>query len=113
MDDGSQSRDFTYATDIARGTIAALKPQGCNVINLGSGTRNTLAEALKIIEKCVKNSAIIYHEPLQRTDVASTQADIGTARELNCSAGSLQSSWMMASRKLLTGMNKIETGYPA
>ncbi len=80
--DGSQSRDFTYATDIARGTIAALKPQGCNVINLGSGTRNTLAEALKIIEKCVKNSAIIYHEPLQRTDVASTQADIGKAREL-------------------------------
>ena len=35
--DGSQSRDFTFVDDIARGTIAALRPLGYEVINLGSG----------------------------------------------------------------------------
>ncbi len=33
--DGSQSRDFTFIDDIARGTIAALKPLGYEIINLG------------------------------------------------------------------------------
>ena len=35
--DGSQSRDFTYVDDIARGTIKALKKVGFEVINLGGG----------------------------------------------------------------------------
>jgi len=34
--DGSQERDFTYIDDIARGAIAALRPLGFEVINLGS-----------------------------------------------------------------------------
>ena len=34
--DGRQSRDFTYVDDIARGTVAALKPTNYEVINLGS-----------------------------------------------------------------------------
>jgi UDP-glucuronate 4-epimerase len=33
--DGNQSRGFTYVDDIARGTIAALKPLGYEIINLG------------------------------------------------------------------------------
>ena len=33
--DGSQLRDFTYVEDIARGTIAAGRPLGYEVINLG------------------------------------------------------------------------------
>src|SRR3972149_2215875 len=33
--DGQQSRDFTFIDDIARGTIAALKPMRYEVINLG------------------------------------------------------------------------------
>ena len=35
--DGEQSRDFTYVDDIARGTIAAQKPVGYEIINLGGG----------------------------------------------------------------------------
>src|SRR5713226_4302887 len=34
--DGSQTRDFTFVDDIARGTIAALRPVGYDTINLGS-----------------------------------------------------------------------------
>ena len=33
--DGSQSRDFTFVDDIAAGTVAALRPLGYEVINLG------------------------------------------------------------------------------
>ena len=35
--DGSQSRDFTYVDDIARGTIAAIQDIGYEIINLGGG----------------------------------------------------------------------------
>ena len=35
--DGEQSRDFTYVDDIAKGTIAAQKEVGYEVINLGGG----------------------------------------------------------------------------
>ena len=37
--DGTQSRDFTFVDDIARGTIAALRPLGYEVINLGGDRR--------------------------------------------------------------------------
>ena len=33
--DGTQSRDFTFVDDIARGTILGLRPLGFEVINLG------------------------------------------------------------------------------
>ena len=32
--DGKQERDFTFVDDVARGTIAGLKPVGYEVINL-------------------------------------------------------------------------------
>ena len=35
--DGEQSRDFTYVDDIARGTIAAQRELGYEIINLGGG----------------------------------------------------------------------------
>src|SRR5690606_4008813 len=49
--DGQQSRDFTYVDDIARGTIAGLKPVGYRVINLGGDKRVVLMETIKLIEK--------------------------------------------------------------
>ena len=39
--DGTQSRDFTYVDDIANGTIAALKPVGYEIFNLGGGQQPT------------------------------------------------------------------------
>ena len=41
--DGEQSRDFTYVDDIAKGTIAAQKEVGYEVINLGGGNNPLLA----------------------------------------------------------------------
>jgi len=80
--DGSQSRDFTYVDDIARGTIATLKPLGFQVINLGSHQPVVLIEAVRLIEKLVGKKAHIKHLPRQPADVPATWADISRAKEL-------------------------------
>ena len=49
--DGTQSRDFTYVDDIARGTIQGIKPVGYEIINLGSNHPHDLLELIKLIEQ--------------------------------------------------------------
>jgi len=44
--DATQSRDFTYVDDIARGTILGLKPLGYEQINLGSDAPIILSDAM-------------------------------------------------------------------
>lgn len=80
--DGSQSRDFTYVDDIARGTIAALKPLGYQVINLGSHRPVVLIEAIRLIEKLVGKKAHLKFLPPQSADVPATWADITKAKEI-------------------------------
>ena len=55
--DGSQSRDFTYVDDIARGTVAGLKPLGYEVINLGSDTPTVLMDVVRYIEGALGREA--------------------------------------------------------
>lgn len=81
--DGSQSRDFTYVDDIARGTILALKPLGYRVLNLGGG-RNpvTILELIRMIEERLDKKAVIHHLPAHSADMKETWADIGRADQL-------------------------------
>ena len=80
--DGQQSRDFTYVDDIARGTIAGLKPLGYEVINLGSDRPVVLMDALRRVEQLVGQPARIDFRPMHRADVLATWADIGKAERL-------------------------------
>lgn len=80
--DGQQSRDFTFVDDIARGTIAGLKPLGYEVINLGSDRPVVLMEALRLVEQLVGRAAILEHRPLHPADVPATWADISKAERL-------------------------------
>ncbi len=80
--DGGQSRDFTYVDDIARGTVAGLKPLGYEVINLGSDEPVVLRDALKLVEELVGKSARIEYTPLHKADVLRTWADISKAKRL-------------------------------
>jgi len=80
--DGSQSRDFTYVDDIARGTIAGLRPLGYEVINLGSDTPVVLLDALHLIEEAVGKRAQIEYMPRHDADITATWADITRARTL-------------------------------
>ena len=80
--DGQQARDFTYVDDIARGTIAGLKPLGYEVINLGSDTPVVLMDAIRLVEELVGKKAEIEYAPRHPADVLATWADIGKAERL-------------------------------
>jgi len=80
--DGRQSRDFTYVDDIARGTIAGLRPLGYEVINLGSDAPVMLMDALRLIEELTGKEARLRFEPFHPADMEATWADIGKAERL-------------------------------
>jgi UDP-glucuronate 4-epimerase len=78
--DGTQSRDFTYIDDIAAGTVAALRPVGYDVINLGSDRPVVLNEILAYIEELLGQRAHVVHRPFHRADVRATWASIERAQ---------------------------------
>jgi UDP-glucuronate 4-epimerase len=80
--DGTQSRDFTYVDDIARGTIAALRPAGYTVINLGSDHPINLNDALHAVEDLVGKKASLEFRPAHPADVPATWADITRAQQV-------------------------------
>ena len=81
--DGSQARDFTYVDDIAAGTVAALKPVGYEIINLGGG-RNPIAISTLIekIEALFGKKATIDRQALHPADIMETWANIAKADRL-------------------------------
>ncbi len=80
--DGSQSRDFTYVSDIADGTIKALAPVGFEVINLGNSHPHALSEVITLIEAYTEKKADIKRMAFQKTDMMATWADNGKAKRL-------------------------------
>ncbi len=80
--DGSQSRDFTFVSDIAEGTIKALKPVGYEVINLGNSHPHELSEMISLAEHYLGKKARVKKEPFQKTDMMATWADNGKAKRL-------------------------------
>jgi len=80
--DGEQSRGFTYIDDIARGIIAALKPLGFEIINLGGHEVITINNLIKLIEDVVGRKAIIHYGPADPADMRSNWADVSKAGEL-------------------------------
>ena len=81
--DGSQSRDFTYVDDIARGTIAAIEDVGYQIINLGGG-RNpvSLNTIISKSEELLGKKANIDYKPFHVADLMETWADISKAKSL-------------------------------
>jgi UDP-glucuronate 4-epimerase len=81
--DGSQARDFTYVDDIARGTIAAIRPVGYEVMNLGGGQNPlTLNTIIGWIEEQLGKKAIYDRKPFHKADIKETWADISKAARL-------------------------------
>jgi UDP-glucuronate 4-epimerase len=79
--DGTQSRDFTYVDDIARGTISALRPVGYEAFNLGSDEPLKLSEMITLIEELTGHKAKIEYRPWHPADMAETWAEISKARK--------------------------------
>lgn len=81
--DGSQSRDFTYIDDIARGTILAEKPLGYEIINLGGGQEPiTINQFISWIEEITGIKAQVNYYLNHSADMVETMANINKARNL-------------------------------
>jgi UDP-glucuronate 4-epimerase len=79
--DGGE-RDFTFVEDIARGTVAAIKPLGYEIINLGSDRPVKIRDVIAQIESCTGKKAEVNGLPRHPADVLATWADISKARKL-------------------------------
>ncbi|MBL8102728.1 MAG: SDR family NAD(P)-dependent oxidoreductase [Anaerolineales bacterium] len=80
--DGTQSRGFTYVDDIARGTIAALKPLGYEIINLGGHEVITINGLVELVEDLTGKKASVQYGPPNLADMFMNQADVSKAREM-------------------------------
>jgi len=80
--DGTQRRDFTFVDDIARGTIAALRPLGYEIINLGGDRSVELNTVIAEIARRLGKQPTIVHRPPHPADVPATWADVSKARHM-------------------------------
>jgi len=81
--DGEQSRDFTYVDDIVRGTIAAQKEVGYEIINLGGGNNPiSMSQVIGQLETHLAKRALINQKPFHKADMNTTWANIAKAKRL-------------------------------
>ncbi len=80
--DGEQSRGFTYLDDIARGSIAALKPLGYEIINLGGHEVISMKGLIELLEQRIGRKAIIERHPPNPADMLTSWADVSKARNM-------------------------------
>jgi UDP-glucuronate 4-epimerase len=80
--DGEQSRGFTYIDDITRGIIAALKPMGYEVINLGGHEVISINGLVTLVEELTGKKANVQYGPPNLADMVMNQADVSKAQEL-------------------------------
>ncbi len=81
--DGNQTRDFTYVSDIVDANIlAANSDYNGDVFNIGGGSRVSLVDAIRELEKIIGKKAILQHIEKQKGDVTDTYADITKAKNL-------------------------------
>ncbi len=83
--DGSQSRDFTFVSDTARGILLAGEhPEAVGeTINIGTGTDVTIADLAKLVAtETGKPDAAIVHDEARPGDVYRLIADVSRARAL-------------------------------
>jgi UDP-glucose 4-epimerase len=82
--DGEQTRDFTYVANVVDGVLRACEAPHApgQAINVACGTRISLNELLRVMNKIVGTDIqAIYQDP-RAGDVRDSQADITKAREL-------------------------------
>jgi nucleoside-diphosphate-sugar epimerase len=80
-DDGEQSRDFTFCSDIVNGVLGAAEYSGSGeVFNLGGGSRTSLLDVIALIERIAGRKARLKRLDRQRGDVRHTSANLEAAR---------------------------------
>ena len=84
--DGSQTRDFTFISDIVNGTISAVEHDEAagKILNVGSGNRIAIKDLVELLIKFMNKEGII--EPVYGEryagDFPHTWADVSTAKKV-------------------------------
>ena len=82
--DGKQKRNFSFVTDVAKGTVLAAEKQDVkgHVINIASEHESTVLEiAQKIVKITGSSSNIVHLKPL-KGDPARNRADVNKSKKL-------------------------------
>jgi UDP-glucose 4-epimerase len=80
-DDGEQTRDFTFCSDIVDGVVSAANYPGLGeVFNLGGGSETSLLDAIALAERITGRKAKLKRLDRQRGDVRHTSASLEAAR---------------------------------
>ncbi|MEW6102540.1 MAG: NAD-dependent epimerase/dehydratase family protein [bacterium] len=79
--DGSQTRDFTYVSDIIDANIHAAESNEEGIFNIGGGNRVTLNDVIKDIERFIGKDIKIEYRDKQKGDMKDTLADITKAKK--------------------------------
>ncbi len=78
--DGSQSRQFTFVSDVVRATIAAMELGRAGAIyNVGGGSESSLRHAIELAEHISGHRLDVRHEAFATGDVVRTAADTSRA----------------------------------
>ena len=80
--DGEQTRDFTFVSDAVAATIAAAE-RGVpgTSYNIGGGSRVSMNDVVRIVERITGRSLRITREGAQKGDMRDTYADTSLARK--------------------------------
>ena len=80
--DGGQTRDFTFVADAVSATIAAgERGVAGRAYNIGGGSRVSMNDVIRIIERVAGRALTINREPAQKGDMRDTYADTTLARQ--------------------------------
>ena len=84
FDDGSQTRDFTFISDVVEANIRAAMCDAATgqVMNIAGGSRVTLRDVIRLLEEIHGASLKVVFEEKQRGDVRHTFADTGRAEQV-------------------------------
>ena len=80
--DGSQTRSFTYISDLVRGIIALMESSVNEPVNIGNPHEMTIAEMARLIIQMTGSRSELVFRPLPTDDPKVRQPDITRARTL-------------------------------
>jgi nucleoside-diphosphate-sugar epimerase len=76
--DGTQTRDFTFVSDVTRAMRDAAESAWCGVANIGGGSRVSMVEVIQTVNELCGPIEVVRTEA-QKGDVRHTGADISVA----------------------------------
>ena len=87
--DGTQTRDFTFVSDVAKAFLASAKsPKTGLILNVGSGNSYSINQVIELLEGPVVNLPKRPREPeITFADINSIRAELGWNPEVSLEAG--------------------------